>query len=220
MGTARSIAVVIGGGEITLPSARAHAGFDLVIAADSGVDAALAAGLTPHLVVGDLDSISDAGRRWTAEHGVPVEQHPADKDRTDTALALHRAAGLGSGSLTLLGPGSSDRFDHLLGALVALGDPVLAAFGSVDARLGGTVAHVLHPGHRVTVERGCCEVFSLLTLHGRCTGVSVTGARWPLSDTTVEVASTLGISNESTGAPVEVKVGTGVLTVIVPEVAS
>jgi thiamine pyrophosphokinase len=63
-------------------------------------------------------------------------------------------------------------------------------------------------------------VFSLLALHGICTGVNVRGARWPLDDAVLEPAETRGISNQSIGAPVLISIETGVLTVIVPEVLS
>ena len=83
-----TVAVVVGGGPIRPPDR----GFGAVIVADSGLDVALAAGLVPTMLVGDLDSISADGARWAADHGLPIEQHPADKDDTDTALALRCAA--------------------------------------------------------------------------------------------------------------------------------
>ena len=39
----------------------------LLVAADSGVDSAIALGLAPHVVIGDLDSISEAGLRRVRE---------------------------------------------------------------------------------------------------------------------------------------------------------
>ena len=88
------------------------------------------------------------------------------------------------------------------------------------ARLGDTVVHAIHPGHRVRLEMAPGETFSLLALHGPCSGIEVSGARWPLADARLAPASTLGISNESLGAPdarpVEIAVADGVLTVVRP----
>jgi thiamine pyrophosphokinase len=220
MSAARSIAVVVGGAPIRPPDRT----FDAVIVADSGLDIALRAGLEPTMLVGDLDSISPDGLQWAAEHLVPVEQHPADKDDTDTALAVRCAVAMSrptvADQLLVLGADHTTRLDHLLGTLVCLGDGSLAAFAGVTAHLGGTHAHVLHPGHEATLDLGSGRVFSLLALHGECSGVFVKDARWPLDDARLRAGSTLGISNESLGRPVNISVADGVLTVIVPEVVS
>lgn len=210
----RTCAVVIGGGAIAALDIEP----DLVIAADGGLDVARAAGLAPTMLVGDLDSISDAGRRWAHEHHVEEHRHSTDKDHTDTALALHHAGMAGADEIVLLGPGATDRLDHLLGAIIALGAAPLAAASSVSARLGATTVHVLHADHSTTIDRPAGQVFSLLALHGTCTGVTVDGARWPLRGATLAPADTLGISNESIGGPVTVSVGEGVLTVVIPGV--
>jgi thiamine pyrophosphokinase len=216
MDVARSIAVVVGGGSIRPPGRS----FDDVIAADSGLDVALAAGLSPTLVVGDLDSVSTDGLAWAAAHQVPVESHPADKDDTDTALAIRRALDLGVTDLVMLGSDMTARLDHLLGSLLCLGDAVLHDVGQVSAQMGGTVVHVVHPGHRMVLHLAIGRVFSLLAMHGDCCGVDVVDARWTLTDAHLPSGSSLGISNESLGRPTVVSVTEGVLTIIVPEVAS
>jgi thiamine pyrophosphokinase len=195
-----------------------------VIAVDSGLYVALAAGLTPTVLVGDLDSISPSGLEWAARGGVPIEAHPADKDATDTALALATAAALAASDpsprLHVLCGSATDRLDHLLGLLAALGAPELGTFRSVRADIGTTQLHVLHAARQVVLTLARGRVFSLLSLHGTCAGVDVEAARWPLADATLTAHSTVGISNESTGADVTVRCASGVLTVAVPEVLS
>lgn len=217
MSTAQSILVVVGGGGVRAPVGR----FDLVIAADSGVDGALGAGLQPDVVVGDLDSISPAGLAWAEAHGVQVEAHPADKDLTDTALALQCAARRGGTDLTLVAPDGdapTHRLDHMLGVLAALGDPVLAGFASITAHLGRAVLHLVRPGRPLVLQRPAGTTFSLLAAHGPCNGVDISGAQWPLQQAELPAASTRGISNTVVSPPVTASVGIGVLTVIVPEV--
>ena len=217
----QSILVVVGGGPVRVPAAvRA----DLVVAADSGLDAARAVGLRPDVLVGDLDSISEAGLAWASEAGVLIETHPADKDHTDTDLALHRAVGLGGRHLTLLASDGADstghRLDHLLGTLAALGAPALAACETVTAFVGGTALHVVHPGRSVALHLRPGAVFSLVAAHGPCEGVTLSGARWPLDNASLPASSTRGISNEALDDTVEVAVAHGIVTVIVPEVVS
>ena len=208
------VVVVIGGGNLSTRAAELVDDDALVIAADSGLDHAVAAGLTPTVLVGDLDSISAAGTMWAYAHEVHTERHPESKDATDTELALAYAAAAGRDHLLVLGA-VGDRFDHLLGTLSALGSPALSTFGSVRAQLGDTEIHAVHPARSITVHPPSGTVFSLLSLHGPCRGVSITGARWPLTDADLVPSSTIGVSNESVDA-VHVSTREGVLTVVIP----
>jgi len=78
-----------------------------------------------------------------------------------------------------------------------------------------TVVHVIHPDRSVTLDLPKNTSFSLLALHGFCSGVDVTGARWPLANARFEPWSTLGISNETTEL-LHVAVADGILTLVVP----
>jgi thiamine pyrophosphokinase len=208
------VVVVIGGGPL-LPTAVAEVGDDAtVIAADSGLDHAVAAGLKPTVLLGDLDSISAHGKMWAYAHQVEIDQYPIDKDATDTELALARAATIDATTLLVMG-GVGDRFDHALGTIAALGNPVLARFETIRLLLDHVAIHVIHPAHSVTVDLALDTPFSLLALHGPCRGVQVAGARWPLVDASFESSSTRGISNETTGL-LQIAVTDGVLTLVVP----
>jgi thiamine pyrophosphokinase len=208
------VVVVVGGGALSpraltdvLPTAT-------IIAADSGLDHAVAAGLRPTVLVGDLDSISAHGKMWAYAHELEIDQHPVDKSATDTELALIRAAATDATDLLIFGA-RGDRFDHALGTIAALGNPALDRFETIQLLLDDTDIHVIHSQHSVTLDLPQNSSFSLLALHGPCRGVEVTGARWPLSDATLESSSTRGISNEST-AILYVAVADGILTLVVP----
>ena len=226
MGSDRTvdIVVVIGGGTLHQRARAAVPPDALVIAADSGLDVALEAGMTPSVLVGDLDSVSAGGLAWAERHRIPIERHPADKAATDTELALRRATtvggAVGGAARLLLVCAMGDRLDHAIGALAALGSAPLSRFEAIDAWFGETEMRVVHPGRRTILRGAPGSTFSLVALHGTCRGVHVSPARWPLSDATLEPASTLGISNEIVSRPAEVRVGDGVVTVIVPAPAS
>jgi len=208
------VVVVIGGGP--LPSRVATDVDDdaTVIAADSGLDHAVAAGLRPNVLVGDLDSISAHGKMWAYAHELEIEQYPLDKDATDTELALMRATKTDADTLLVFGA-AGDRFDHALGTIAALGIPALSKFESIRLLLDEAIVYVLHPGRSVNIDLPLDTVFSLLALHGSCSGVDVTGARWPLDGASLEPHSTRGISNETTGL-LYVAVADGILTLVVP----
>jgi thiamine pyrophosphokinase len=208
------VVVVIGGGPLSPRAVTDVLPDAVIIAADSGLDHAVAAGLRPTILIGDLDSISAHGKMWAYAHELEIDQHPVDKAATDTELALTRAVATEADNLLVFGA-SGDRFDHALGTLAALGNPALARFETIRLALDDNTMHVIHPGRSVTVDLPRDSSFSLLALHGACGGVEVSGARWPLIDATLEPWSTRGISNETTDL-LHVAVTTGILTLVVP----
>jgi len=211
--------VVIGGGALSTRALDAVRDDAVVIAADSGLDHAVAAGLRPAVLVGDLDSISASGRMWAYARGVEIHEHPTDKDATDTEIAIARALEVPEVRQLLLVGGADEagerRLDHQLATILALGHTSLAGLASVRAVLGGTGLAMLHPGRHSVLDLEPGQLFSLLALHGPCGGVTVTGARWPLTDAVLTGTEARGVSNEAT-EHTEVLVASGVLTVVVP----
>lgn len=227
--TARTAVVVIGGGPLSERALAAWAALAaeaaddsqavLVIAADSGLDHAVGAGIHPQRLVGDLDSISAAGRMWAYANGLSIDERLAAKDETDTEIALATAlAEVDVDRLLVLGGLDrlvDDRLDHLLATVAALGHPGLARLASVRAVLGTSEVVVVHPGHEAQLAIDSGQVFSLLALHGACHGVYLNGARWPLADATLAAHHTRGVSNVGEGDTV-VGVADGVVTVVIP----
>ena len=183
----------------------------IVLAADGGLDHALAAGLTPAGLIGDLDSISDAGLAWAEAHAT-IHRHDPAKDRTDTELAIRVAADLAPARIVLIS-GGGDRLDHTLAAIGALGDPDLTSVPVIEGWWGDQHFHVLHGPGRLHLTTQVGATISLLATHGACTGVSVDGCRWRLDDADLEPLAGLGVSNEATESEVVVSVSFGVLTV-------
>src|SRR2546428_4222496 len=96
-------AVVVAHGDV-LPSDRAVIGpSDYVVAADGGAFAIERWKLLPHLVVGDMDSLGDAGVERMARQGIPVAKFSAAKDESDLELAVAQAIEAGATEVVLLG---------------------------------------------------------------------------------------------------------------------
>jgi thiamine pyrophosphokinase len=208
------VVVVIGGGGLSA-EAVASVQPDVVIAADSGLDHAVAAGMRPSILVGDMDSISASGRMWAYAHEVAIDESPTEKDLTDTELALETALAVhGITHLTVLG-GWGDRLDHLQGTLLALGSASLAGLESVRAWMGDTSISVVHGGRSVALALEPGRTFSVLALHGPAMGVTVTGAKWELDMATLSPTEARGVSNEAKEHTM-VTVESGVVTVVVP----
>ena len=205
--------VVVTGAEPLHPDAVAAvpAGA-IVLAADGGLDHALAAGLRPAGVVGDLDSITPAGLAWATEHAT-ISRHDPAKDATDTELALDMAVDLNPARLIMLA-GGGDRLDHTLAALGALGRPGLTSVPVLEAWWGAQRIRVLHgPARAEFAGLPAGSTLSLVAVGGPCEGVTSTGLRWPLTGATLEPLSGLGVSNEVTDGAVNVALAGGVLLV-------
>ncbi|WP_040492249.1 thiamine diphosphokinase [Ilumatobacter nonamiensis] len=184
----------------------------ILLAVDGGLDVALAAGLSPSGLIGDLDSVSDDGLSWAEAHAT-IARHPEDKDQTDTELALAFAANMQPDRLTLIGGG--ERLDHTIAALGALRAPTLTGIPVLDGWWNGQHLDVIHgPGRReLHLEVG--SLVSLLAIGKTCHRVGVSGVRWPLDDHELQPVVGLGVSNEVTADDgiVPVTVSGGVLTV-------
>jgi thiamine pyrophosphokinase len=206
--------VVTGGAPLDARAVAAVPDGAYVVAADGGLDHARAAGLAPDALVGDLDSVSAAGLAWAHEHAT-VHPHPADKAATDTELAVARALTIGPSRLILLA-GAGDRLDHTFAALGALGAPALDHLDSAEAWWGADHLLVATPDRSVALTDPVGTTFSVLAMHGPVSGVTVSGARWPLNDVELPPLVGWGVSNEVVDPVVHVSVAEGVLTVIVP----
>jgi thiamine pyrophosphokinase len=85
--------LIIANGELPQPDwlrpylARATA----VIAADGGANHLTPLGYTPHVLIGDLDSVTAELVAELQGKGTAVFPHPTDKNETDLELALHHA---------------------------------------------------------------------------------------------------------------------------------
>ena len=107
---------------------------ETVVAADGGLDRALALGLAVDVVIGDLDSVSDEALTAAEAAGTRVVRHPAAKDATDLELALDEAVALGARRVLVIAS-AVGRLDHLLASLELLGADRYAEL-ELDALVG------------------------------------------------------------------------------------
>ena len=185
----------------------------LVIAADSGLDHALALGFTADVVVGDLDSVSADALARARDAGADVEPHPAEKDETDLELALRRAVTLGVQRVTVIG-GGGGRHDHLLANALVLGHDDYAAL-EVGALVGTARLTVIR--RRAELRGAPGSFVSLLPLGGPARGIHTEGLRYPLRDEELAPGTTRGVSNEFLAPIAAVSLRDGVLLAVQPD---
>jgi len=185
---------------------------DTFLAADGGTRHALALGLVPSVVIGDLDSLDKADRSQLEAAGTKIHSYPRDKDETDLELALHYAVEAGYGEILVVAA-LGDRLDQTLGNLGLLTDPSLAG---LDVRVddGAQQAWFTRGGTQTRVEGHPGDIVSLIPWGGEVTGIVSDGLRWPLRGGRLYPHKTRGLSNELLGELASVSLESGLLLIV------
>lgn len=189
LSTAQGVTLIGGGAVSDADLAQATALAPAIMAADSGSERALAAGLMPLAVAGDFDSLSAEVR---ARMPAGRLHHIAEQDTTDFEKCLSRIAAPFVVAVGFAGP----RHDHLLANLTTLArlrrPPCLL--------LAGTDVMIAAPP-RLALDLPAGTRVSLYPM-GRVSGESG-GLRWPISGLVFEPAGRVGTSNAALGGAVE-----------------
>lgn len=183
---------------------------DWLVAADGGARHLAKLGLTPHLVVGDMDSLSAADLERLEQAGVKLLRFPRQKDETDLELALQVVIKGGWRRVRIIGA-LGGRFDQMLANLALLTQPLPEG---VDLRLDDGVeeAFIIRSQAQVEGKRG--DVVSLLPQGGSVGGVVTEGLRYPLNGETLYAHRTRGVSNEMLVEIASVRIASGALVCV------
>lgn len=203
--------VIVAGSTLDGPlDPEALAGADLLIAADGGAHAVEAAGLLPHLLVGDFDSIDDATRRAFSEAGVETLILPVMKDETDSEVALRVAVERGAKAVTVYGALGGPRLDHLLGMVFLL---TAERLRRIDVRLVDAQQELFLAAGDCTITGNVGDLVSLLPLTPVVEGICTEGLLYALRGEALRQGMALGVSNELVTSPARVTHGPGHLLV-------
>ncbi|MBX3015596.1 MAG: thiamine diphosphokinase [Caldilineaceae bacterium] len=184
---------------------------DYWVAADGGARHCLALGRRPNALVGDLDSVAPAVVTELAQAGVIIERHAITKDQTDLELALEFALRQGATEILLMGA-IGDRLDQTLANLLILAQREWPA--QLMLVEGNQLAQLVRPGQHLTLQAAPGDTVSILPLSDTVTGITYTGMRYPLTNATLALGSTRGVSNEVATTPATVTIVSGRLLLI------
>ena len=196
--------VVISGGDFSPVSGLDPD--DFVIACDRGYAYCERLGLRPDLMISDFDSYDGP-----VDPKIPLNRFDSEKDDTDTMLAVRYAIEHGFHEL-LLCCALGGRLDHLIANLQSL----------VFARKHGLSAVLLSEDTEIRVlEGGSLHIprrdgwsLSVFASDGPCRGVSITGAKYPLTDAELLPSFPLGVSNAWAEEEAVVSVKEGILLIV------
>jgi thiamine pyrophosphokinase len=183
---------------------------DYIICADGGTRHARSLGITPDLIIGDLDSVQQEAIQKFKENGVRVETYSHDKNETDLELAIHRALELIPQQIVILAA-LGGRLDQTIANITLLSDILLS---SADVRLDDGVEEVLLCRDQAQVHGQSGDIVSLIPWQGAVSEIQTTNLKWVLSKETLYPDKTRGISNEMTGDIASVSIGSGLLLIV------
>ncbi len=164
---------------------------DLVIAADSGAQTALDFQTLPKVVIGDFDSLDEDTQQLLKRKGCELIVCNPEKDETDTELALQYALGKNASQITLLGGIEGDRIDHILANIFLLADQAIP----LRCVNGSTAVWAQSGPAAVQIAGRSKDILSLLPLTPEVSGIKTNGLQYPLSDETLTMGISRGISN-------------------------
>lgn len=184
---------------------------DLVIAADGGAMHLLRAGLTPHIVLGDFDSVSSEDFKRIRELDPEIVEYPAKKDYTDMELAINIAVEKGAREIVLFGA-TGTRLDHTMANVFLL-------YGLLQKGIKGCIEDenniIYLVDDSITIKKQENRKVSLLSLPPCANGLSTKGLLYPLKDFKLDFGVSLGVSNEFIEDTATITLKKGLLLVFV-----
>ncbi len=163
---------------------------DLVIAADAGYQNAKLMDAHINLLIGDFDSLGSI-----PDDVDEIFKLPAEKDVTDTQIAVDLAVERGANEIVIIGS-TSGRLDHTLSTLAILEKywekriPIYIVNGQ------NRVRYIRDSGF--IVVRSQYKYFSVIAADEKVKGVTIEGGKYPLIKKTLLRNHQFAVSNEIT----------------------
>jgi thiamine pyrophosphokinase len=181
-----------------------------IICADSGAGYLHAIGLVPHVIIGDMDSLSPGILEYFTVRGSRIIRFPEGKNETDTQLALEYAFGTVPDEIYVFGAFGT-RIDHTLAnvSLLALG-----VKKGIQIKLIDEWCETFIVNSECTIEGEPGQTVSLLPLSDKVTGITIEGFEYPLNNGVMEIGTPYGVSNRLIAARGIISVKGGHLLVI------
>ncbi len=182
-------AYVFGGGEIFSEyiEERPSEG-DIVICADSGYKNAVKMGVKVDILLGDFDSLGDI-----PQVGCEILRVPAEKNETDTQLAVDEALRRGANEIVIFAS-TNGRVDHTLSCMAILEMLYEKKVHATVVNGQNRIRFVKDSG--TILVRSQYRYFSLIALDKLAKKVSIEGAKYPLKNANIERGVQFAVSNE------------------------
>jgi len=203
-------AVIISGGEITDYNyiKTLINEDDFIICADSGYDHAVKMDITPAALVGDFDSIEHTNFQSAKNKNIDIVPYPAEKDYTDTEIALEYAREKGFTNFLFLAAYGT-RIDHTMGNIMLLKN---CLYNNEKAQLANEYNTVFFINSKTVLHGKKGDTVSLIPITD-CYKISTHNLKYPLFQEDLLLSSTHGISNIMTENTAEISIEKGIMMI-------
>lgn len=178
---------------------------DLIICADGGLKYAESFGIVPDLIVGDFDSYGSVPKTEN------VIVHPAEKNETDTHLAIEIGLEKGFRSFVMFGM-LGGRLDHTYANLQLLSYLCGKGARGVLADRNQRITVIKNSALKFSEdEKGLISVFSVLP---ESRNIKISGFKYEVENFTMYSDYPRGVSNEFAGKEATISVEDGELLIM------
>ena len=180
---------------------------DLIIAADAGYNHIKKLNIAPDVLLGDFDTIGEI-----PNHPDTIK-FPAEKDYTDTELALIEGINRGYSKFIIYGAIGGKRLEHTIGNL-SLAASYAEKNHDITLTDGNYFVKALH-NSSINFSEKETGFISIFTISGVAKGVCIKGLKYPLSNATLDSSNpTLCVSNEFCNKDATISVTDGTIIII------
>lgn len=177
---------------------------------DKGIEICRECDIKPDFLLGDFDSAENSAIEWAKSKNIRIESYPADKDLTDTQLALKKAGEIYGEHVGILTGCFGGRFDHLYSIIftcAAINRKIFLA----DER---EIVIYLRGGEETTIKFNKKPfAVSLLPITSVCEGVTTKNLHWELKNATLPQNFPNATSNRADSDKISVSVEKGTLAI-------
>ncbi len=181
---------------------------DLIIAADGGYDSLIRHGYAPDIVIGDFDS-----SRMDIPENIKRITFPSEKNETDMFLAYLEGASRGYTDFVILGALGGERIDHTI-ANISLLEYICEQKHNAKIQDEKCDIYCIQ-NKKITFTGKAGNFFSVFAAGENARRVTISGAKYEISDATLTPLFPLGVSNEFSSSECTVGVGDGKLLIVI-----
>lgn len=186
--------------------------FKYIIASDKGLEILDKYNIIPNYIIGDFDSIDkNILSKYINNKEIVIRKLNPEKDYTDTHMAIKLSIELNSTDVTILGA-IGTRIDHTIANVHILKETLEKG---IDCRIVDNRNEIQLINKKTVLEMDKeYKYISLIPLTTKVEEITLRGFKYPLSNATLEVGHSIGVSNEQYDKIAEIDLKSGILIMI------
>ena len=207
--------IIVTGGNVNknfLKKLLSNYKYNNIIASDKGLEILDECNIKPNYIIGDFDSLNkNVLCKYIKDKSIKTIKLNPEKDYTDTHMALKLAIYIKSTQITIVGA-IGTRIDHTLANINILKE---ALEKNIDCNILNENNNIILTNKDITIKKdNKYKYISLLPLTTKATGITLKGFKYQLSNATLKIGESIGVSNEQIEDNCLIKVKNGVLIII------